>query len=69
MANAPKVVGDLCPDCGTAMIAGRNGEGYCKPCYIKWAEANKAVSNTGSTANQKQVVMIVTVKVKVMLRT
>ena len=41
MANEPKVVGDLCPDCGTAMIAGRNGEGYCKPCYIAWANKNK----------------------------
>ena len=53
MSNAPKVVGDLCPDCGTAYIAGQRGEGYCKPCYIKWAEANKAGGNTGSTAKPK----------------
>ena len=36
-----KVVGQPCPDCGTAMIAGKGGEGYCKPCYIKWANKNK----------------------------
>ena len=36
MTNAPKVVGQLCPDCGTPYIQGKNGQGYCKPCYIKW---------------------------------
>lgn len=31
----------LCSDCHSQMIPGRNGKPYCKPCYIKWAEANK----------------------------
>lgn len=35
-----KTVGQPCPDCGTPYVAGARGA-YCKPCYIKWAEANK----------------------------
>lgn len=35
-----KVVGAPCPTCKTPLIQGRNGA-YCKPCYVKWAEANK----------------------------
>lgn len=31
----------FCKDCGGAKIMGKNGKPYCKPCYIKWAEANK----------------------------
>lgn len=42
MAQTPKVVGALCPDCQTPYIAGKNGQGYCKPCYIKWANENKS---------------------------
>ena len=32
---------EVCKDCGTPKILGRNGKMYCKPCYIKWAEQNK----------------------------
>jgi len=35
-------VGEPCDTCQTPTIAGRGGEGYCKPCYVKWAEANKS---------------------------
>ena len=38
--NEQKVVGQPCPTCGTPYIMGRTGA-YCKPCYIKWANANK----------------------------
>lgn len=30
-----------CKDCNSDLLAGRGGKPYCKPCYIKWAEANK----------------------------
>ena len=29
-------VGEPCDVCGTPTIAGRDGNGYCKPCYIEW---------------------------------
>ncbi|GAC1413848.1 MAG: hypothetical protein NVSMB66_6470 [Candidatus Doudnabacteria bacterium] len=32
---------EVCPDCFAEMVPGKNGKLYCKPCYIKWAEANK----------------------------
>ncbi len=32
---------NLCPTCGKAMVPGKNGKPYCKPCYIKWANENK----------------------------
>jgi hypothetical protein len=29
-----------CDKCGSALIPGKNGKKpYCKPCYIKWKEA------------------------------
>jgi len=29
-----------CRDCGSEMTAGKNGKKpYCKPCYIKWKDA------------------------------
>lgn len=31
----------FCKDCGGNKIIGKNGKPYCKPCYIKWANANK----------------------------
>lgn len=33
---------DVCKDCGASMVPGKNGKPYCKPCYVKWAEAKKA---------------------------
>ena len=41
MAKQQLQVGENCPDCGTPAIAGKDGGGYCKSCYIKWAKANK----------------------------
>ncbi len=39
--NAPAGLG-TCKDCGAGMTEGRNGKPYCKPCYVKWAEAKKS---------------------------
>lgn len=36
----PAPTQEVCKDCGAVKIMGRKGL-YCKPCYIKWAEANK----------------------------
>ena len=40
MTQAPKVVGQPCPDCGEPYIQGKNGA-YCKPCYIKWKNSQE----------------------------
>ena len=40
----PKVslyVGQPCPTCGTPAVQGKDGGGYCKPCYIQYAESKK----------------------------
>lgn len=42
-----KVAGQPCPDCGEPFIEGKKGA-YCKPCYIKWAEAKKNASPTAA---------------------
>lgn len=34
-------VGEPCDTCNTPTIAGNDGNGYCKACYIKWANENK----------------------------
>lgn len=41
--NAPQssVASETCKDCGTVKIMGKKGL-YCKPCYVKWAESQKA---------------------------
>ena len=36
MAKRIYQVGEPCDDCGISTIAGKDGTGYCKPCYIKW---------------------------------
>ncbi len=41
MAKVQLAVGEACPDCGTPAIMGKSGGGYCKPCYIKWKNAQK----------------------------
>lgn len=30
-----------CKTCYADMVPGKNGKPYCKPCYVKWANANK----------------------------
>jgi hypothetical protein len=32
---------EVCKDCGSEMVPGKNGKTYCKPCYIKWVNENK----------------------------
>lgn len=44
-------IGDLCPDCQSPFIAGNDGGGYCKPCYIIWAEANKGKTKPPTEKN------------------
>jgi hypothetical protein len=43
-------VGEPCDDCGTPTIQGKNGYGYCKPCYIKWKNSKEQLppSNQGA---------------------
>ena len=45
MARQPKVAGQPCETCNEPMIQGKNGEGYCKPCYIKWKNEEKQTVN------------------------
>lgn len=37
----PSTQAPLCKECGSTMTPGKNGKPYCKPCYIKWKNANK----------------------------
>jgi hypothetical protein len=41
MAKRIYQVGEPCDVCGTPTTEGRDGNGYCKPCYIKWKNASK----------------------------
>src|SRR3990167_523468 len=38
--NTTMAVCEKVPEHG-AMVLGRNGKEYCKPCYIEWAKVNK----------------------------
>lgn len=51
MARQPKVAGQPCETCNVPMIQGKNGEGYCKPCYIKWKNEGQS---SGTIANLKE---------------
>ncbi len=47
-----KVAGQPCPDCNELMIQGKNGGGYCKPCYIKWKNQTKDQPKPAKPAQQ-----------------
>ena len=37
-------IGEPCDVCGVPTVAGKDGNGYCKPCYIKWKKVQYAYS-------------------------
>jgi uncharacterized Zn finger protein (UPF0148 family) len=42
-------VGELCDTCGTPTVEGKDGNGYCKSCYIAWKNKQEGMqpSNDG----------------------
>ena len=47
-------VGEPCDTCGVPTTEGRDGNGYCKPCYIKWKNASKQSQQPQQQAVQMQ---------------
>ena len=43
MAKRIYQVGEPCDECGVPTVAGKDGTGYCKPCYIKWKNTKEAM--------------------------